>query len=1492
VSNSLDTHRLVVLSCLNVQYLAVRSALLKHVWGIKNRHLGGSGALIGARRGDAQMRTSGLFVVLAVALFVAPDAVQGAPGDLDPTFGVGGKVTTLVSPYDWLYALVLQPDGKLVAAGRAEPGGHFYEFALLRYNADGSLDTTFGSGGIVTTPIGCSFAELRALVQQPDGRLVAAGYGNVSAPDGQCLVTNFALARYNADGSLDASFGTNGKVTTGFGDWSDAYALVLQPDGKLVAAGSGWGFGPGFVLARYNADGSLDTTFGNGGKVRTVIQDPSAQEGAYALALQPDGKLVAAGYVEYCPYYCPDHFDWALARYNADGSLDTTFGNGGKVTTSFGGWSNIWQGANALALQADGKIVAAGNIDVNTYSVLALRRYNPDGSLDATFGDAGTARSYWPLLTNASAVVIQPDRRLVAAGSGFVSGWGTEFALARYNTNGSLDGTFGNAGVATTASGRPSEWATALALQPDGRLVAGGTGFDGSNRYFALARFVGNICGNGILEDGEQCDDGNLIDGDGCDSNCTLTACGNGVVTAGEQCDDGNTVGGDCCSSSCQFEASGSPCGSDPNRCTGNICNGAGVCSSRPPTVCPALDQCHDGICNPATGACSSPAKANGATCSDGSVCTTTDTCQNGVCVPGPALSCNDGVNCTVDTCAPTTGCHHTAVNALCDDGNACIADVCDTALGCLHVPLSGSACSDGSLCTVGDTCQNGACTPGTPINCDDQIPCTRDTCDPASGCIHSPIADCCTSNGQCTDGNVCNGVESCNLSTHTCVPGAPPPLACGNGCADTGEQCGEPSLAACPSGQTCQGCTCTGGDCAGVALGCPSAVPPDNVLDIDITINAGARPLGAYSVLLVWNPSLLRLDSVSGGTTTEFNGSPTCSINNTIGTASCAASQAIRLDGPTGMLDVAHLHMTALGTGGSGGALSLTVNSLFDTSGTPIAACAARETCTLGSGGCGDVNGDGLINIGDSLSVAQYDVGLRQCGVAPFSRADLCDVNPDGACNVGDSLKLAQCDVGLISCGFACQPFACPASLMNAKLEGTTRVMSNVAGSSAVRAAEAGFTAPVQIVLPAVSPAPGVSVTADIQVNTGSTPLGAYNVSFDCDSDVLEIVTPVAGGITAEFTGTPSQTVTGCHADLDGLQAVRLGGPTGTVSVGRVTVRVKDSAVAGTTSSLALSVRSLFDTGGLPIAAAPQDATITVGSAPPANHDSVVLPIAPMTVTVPVGRAAVTTTVAVTVRNADVLPAAEKPGHTIQLIATDGDCPAGTISGLPNFQPRTPGIHDSVLVTGGRTKTAKVPLRIARGAFTTVNAKAPHRCTLVFQASTLLPSGSIDPTVQNNAATLELNVIDKNDPGQATLHESAISSVAPMTLQIRRSSTAATGTRRPIVGNADILPTAEQPGHAITVIASDGDCPDGTVGTLDFGRSAFGSQNSALVQGGKTLRGKIAVTATAGGFMSANAKSPARCTAMLTATGPGGETDATNDSTKLVIDVIDRNDF
>jgi uncharacterized delta-60 repeat protein len=427
-----------------------------------------------------------VFLGLYSGVLLTPAAVCGAPGDLDPSFGSGGVVTTAIGMgplASTATAVALQPDGKIVAAGFSTNN----EIALARYTTAGALDKSFGSGGIVTTAIGGLGSAAYAVALQPDGNIVVVGTsGNLQpcGPNGVTLeFSNFALARYTASGSLDASFGSGGTVTTVIPCTTTvAYAGALQADGKILAAGTlNNGSTPSlFALARYSPDGNLDASFGSGGMVTTPIGDLTNE--AHGIALQPDGQIVLAGFSS--TEFTDPHF--ALARYTADGGLDATFGSGGTVTTAIG---PFFSEALGIALQPDGKIVAAGFADnVSFVREFALARYAAAGSLDATFGSGGTLTTAIGPSAEGDAAALQPDGKIILAGNA-----NNGFALARYTPTGSLDTSFGGGGTVTTAIGAGAA-ADAVALQPNGRIVAAGSEFEGGIARFALARYLGDAC--------------------------------------------------------------------------------------------------------------------------------------------------------------------------------------------------------------------------------------------------------------------------------------------------------------------------------------------------------------------------------------------------------------------------------------------------------------------------------------------------------------------------------------------------------------------------------------------------------------------------------------------------------------------------------------------------------------------------------------------------------------------------------------------------------------------------------------------------------------------------------------------------------------------------------------------------------------------------------------------------------------------------------------
>jgi uncharacterized delta-60 repeat protein len=453
-----------------------------------------NGSLDTSFSGDGKQLTSGLS---ATDVALQPDgkivAVGGgfslarynSDGSLDRSFSGDGKQTTPFALSSEA-AVALQPDGKIVVVGGTGGEGSFKDFALARYNPDGSLDTSFSGDGKQRTDLGGSDAA-DAVVLQDNGKIVAAGaYGGSG---------RFALARYNTNGSLDTSFSGDGKTAITFG-CGGARDVALQGDGKIVTVGGTCGQREfkDFGLARFNADGSLDTTFSHDGLQNTNIEDVDAATG---VVIQGDGKIVAVGHADILSVDFPDvavSGDFALARYNTDGSLDTTFSDNGKQTTDFFGVR--FDAAAAVALQGDGRIVAVGKAHRGGGTDFGLARYNPDGSLDPGFsGDGKQTTFFGGIGDHANGVAVQADGKIVAVGhTGGYSDAPGDFALARYNTDGSLDTSFSGDGRQTTDFGGADE-AQDVALQDDGKIVVVGQGGPGpgvggiAGANFAIARY-------------------------------------------------------------------------------------------------------------------------------------------------------------------------------------------------------------------------------------------------------------------------------------------------------------------------------------------------------------------------------------------------------------------------------------------------------------------------------------------------------------------------------------------------------------------------------------------------------------------------------------------------------------------------------------------------------------------------------------------------------------------------------------------------------------------------------------------------------------------------------------------------------------------------------------------------------------------------------------------------------------------------------------------
>ena len=410
---------------------------------------------------------------------------------LDLSFSSASTLTTAVgSAGDRGHAMAIQSDGKVVVAGYSNNGSN-NDFAVVRYNTDGTLDPTFGTGGKVTTAIGSDDDEARALAIDGDGNIVVVGNVRLAQSGNDFAM---GVARYTAAGALDTTFDTDGKLTLDFSSTHGDYAhgVALQSDGKIVVAGrvfvSGEDFN--FAVARFNADGTLDTDFDTDGKADYSLNN-NGQWGE-AVAVQPDGKILVAGssWIPAAGGTPAQDFDFAVARLTAAGDLDTTFSGDGWDTRGLGANSANGQWAEAMALQSDGKIVLAGRAWVPGENWnFAVARLTTTGALDTTFNSSGYRIT--PVGSGADqayAVAMQSDGKIVVGGYSY-NGTDQDFAVLRYDTDGSLDTDFGSGGKVTTAIGTGNDEAHAMTLDSGGNILLAGFSV-GSTDDFALAAYT------------------------------------------------------------------------------------------------------------------------------------------------------------------------------------------------------------------------------------------------------------------------------------------------------------------------------------------------------------------------------------------------------------------------------------------------------------------------------------------------------------------------------------------------------------------------------------------------------------------------------------------------------------------------------------------------------------------------------------------------------------------------------------------------------------------------------------------------------------------------------------------------------------------------------------------------------------------------------------------------------------------------------------------
>ncbi len=419
--------------------------------------------------------------VILIALFLISNTCYSQAGSLDPGFnGNGRAITSVGTGHDQALAVAIQPDGKIVVAGSAVIG-NARDFAVVRYNVNGTLDNTFSGDGKLTIDFSGGEDIAQAVSVLANGTIIVAGSASVGTS------IDFGIAVITTSGVLDKTFSSDGKLTTDFTKTDDrAFAMEIS-NNRIILAGTSLQNGIElFAVAMYLLDGTLDFTFSQDGL--TTIDVAPGPDFATSLAIQLDQKIIVGGYSGYDLLT-----DFSVVRLNRDGSLDTGFNHTGKIVTDL---RPNFDRAHAIAVQADQKIVQAGF----TYNVMnhdfALIRYLPDGNLDKSF--AGSGKLVMPIgqfFDESFAMKLQPDGKILMAGEIAQASTDADFGLARFNSDGTLDKTFSGDGLVATpiGAGQSEDVAYAMALQADGKIILAGEAEVGSNNDFAVARFISGL---------------------------------------------------------------------------------------------------------------------------------------------------------------------------------------------------------------------------------------------------------------------------------------------------------------------------------------------------------------------------------------------------------------------------------------------------------------------------------------------------------------------------------------------------------------------------------------------------------------------------------------------------------------------------------------------------------------------------------------------------------------------------------------------------------------------------------------------------------------------------------------------------------------------------------------------------------------------------------------------------------------------------------------
>lgn len=713
---------------------------------------------------DTRERAARALALLVLATILAPATGSAqVAGALDPTFGDDGSVALPLETgnnRDEAFALAIgDGDHVLVAGYVKQPGSAPEAFTVVRLLDDGTPDATFGVGGgarVAFGPAANDSAQARAMVVQPDGRIVLAGRFKLTNNE------DFAVARLLPTGALDTGFSGDGKLVTAFEATRDdeARAVALTSDDRIVVAGFALAGSSNrdVAVARYESDGNLDPSFSGDGKLTLDFGTAGGNDEATAVAVDDDDRILVAGYSDEAGTR-----DLLVFRLTTSGALDPTFNGGaGSVRIAFGTGEST---AAALAVQPDGRILVAGSFRVGNVGRFAVARLEENGTLDATFGTGGRVTTLIGTGATARGLALHSSGRFTLGGVATVSGK-TRFAAAQYRADGSLDPTFGTLGAVTAAIGTVSDEANAIVQQPDGKVVlAGWTSPSGTQRDFGLVRLTYSDCGDGALQSPEQCDGNDLGGVTCCSLACTLASAGTPCRAVGGACDVAESCTG--ASALCpadQFAGAGTAC-----RVEQGACDVAEVCTGSGPACPPDLRVAAGTSCRASLGPCDLEETCNGgAACPNdarvaaGTPCrAAADACDAVETCNGSASICPDDLPAPVGTvCRLAAGACDAA--EVCDGVTlGCPADL-PSVVGTPCRAVAGA-------CDVAEACDGSSFTCPTDQVVAAGVPCraAANACDVEESCDGSAPA--CPTDQKLPDGDgdgTCDAEDVCPLQS------------------------------------------------------------------------------------------------------------------------------------------------------------------------------------------------------------------------------------------------------------------------------------------------------------------------------------------------------------------------------------------------------------------------------------------------------------------------------------------------------------------------------------------------------------------------------------------------------------------------------------------------------------------------------------------------------------------------------------------------------